>query len=141
MRVLLDTNVVVSALLFGGAPRELLRILSGLPFELWTSRPLLRELAATLSHERLRSAVDRVGVSVERLVKAYARQATIVPDAQLPMVVFSPDPGDAPVIAAAQAARVHWLVSGDRHLLGAGEQLTCEVLTVREALERAKTIR
>jgi predicted nucleic acid-binding protein len=42
MRVLLDTNVVVSALLFPGPPRRLLRTLSGPPFELWTSRPLLR---------------------------------------------------------------------------------------------------
>ncbi len=34
MRVLLDTNVVVSALLFGGEPRALLRVLSGSPFEM-----------------------------------------------------------------------------------------------------------
>ena len=41
VRVLLDTNAVVSALLFGGTPRELLRMLCSPPFELWTSRPLL----------------------------------------------------------------------------------------------------
>ena len=39
MRVVLDTNVVVSALLFGGPPRELLRLLCNPAFEVWTSRP------------------------------------------------------------------------------------------------------
>jgi predicted nucleic acid-binding protein len=39
MRVVLDTNVVVSALLFGGPPRELLRLLCSPAFEVWTSRP------------------------------------------------------------------------------------------------------
>jgi len=104
MRVLLDTNVVVSGLLFGGSPRELLHLLCDHPFELWTSRPLLRELTATLSHKKLASAVGRAGVEVETLVQAYASQTFVVPDAALEPVEFAPDPSDEIVLAAAQAA-------------------------------------
>jgi hypothetical protein len=75
VRVLLDTNVVVSAVLFGGTPRALLRALCARPFDLWTSRPLLRELAVTLDHDKLRPAVRRTGLSVESLVRAYASYA------------------------------------------------------------------
>jgi predicted nucleic acid-binding protein len=92
MRVLLDTNVVVSALLFPGPPRRLLRALSAPPFELWTSRPLLRELAATLAYRKLATAVTRTGAAVEDLVESYASQAFVLPDEALVATAFPVDP-------------------------------------------------
>jgi len=138
MRVLLDTNVVISALLFAGSPRVLLRLLCAPRFELWTSRALLRELTTTLVHRKLAPALNRTGLAVEDLVQSYASQAFVIPDAALRPVDFPPDPSDAAVIAAAQAARAQWLVTGDRHLLDAGDTIRCHVLTVAEALARAE---
>jgi len=140
VRVLLDTNVVISALLFGGAARTLLRRLSNPPFELWTSRPLLRELAAALSHAKLSRAVARTGLDTETLTQAYASQAFVVPEAALHPANFAADPRDAPVVAAALAAKVDWLVTGDSHLLDAREILPCEVLTIAHAQERASKL-
>jgi len=140
MRVLLDTNVVVSALLFGGPPRELLRLLCSSPFELWTSRPLLRELAATLSRDKLASAMGQTGLAVETLVQAYASQTFVVPDAALKPVAFAPDASDEIVLAATKAAQADWLVTGDRHLLDASDMITSTVLTVADALVRAREL-
>ena len=137
MRVLLDTSVVVSALLFPGPPRRLLRTLSAPPFELWASRPLLRELAATLAYRKLAAAVGRTGLPVEDLVESYADQVLLVPDGDLASVPFPADPSDAAVVAAARAARVEWLVTGDRHLLDAQQPTSCAVLRVTEAVARA----
>ena len=136
MRVLLDTNVVVSALLFFGPPRQLLNALSLPPFELWTSRPLLRELAATLAYPKLQTAVARTGRTVEELVAAYVSQVFLAPERLLLPVTFPTDPSDAAVIAAANAVRAEWLITGDRHLLSARETLACETLTVGDALIR-----
>ncbi len=117
MRVLLDTNVVVSALLFPGPPRRPLRTLCTSPFELWTSRPLLRELVATLSYRKLAVALATTGLQAEDLVESYAGQTLVVPDEDLKPAPFAADPSDAAVVAAARAARVEWLVTDDRHLL------------------------
>lgn len=136
MRVLLDTNVVVSALLFAGPPRRLLRALSAPPFELWTSRPLLRELAATLAYWKLAAAVTRTGATVEDLVESYVGETFVLPDEELIAAAFPVDPSDAVVIAAAKAARVDWLVTGDRHLLDAQQMVPCHILRVAEALAR-----
>jgi len=136
MRVLLDTNVVVSALLFLGPPRRLLRALSLPPFELWTSRPLLRELAAVLAYAKLGAAAARTGRTVEELVEGYASQVFIAQEDVLLPVAFAADPSDAVVIAAAHAVHAAWLVTGDRHLLAAPEAISCEVLTVGDALMR-----
>ena len=138
MRVLLDTNVVVSALLFGGPPRALLHGLCAAPFELWTSRALLRELAATLSYGKLQTAVTRTGLSVEDLVNAYAGQTFVIPDAALDPVDFPPDPSDALVISAALATKAEWLVTGDRHLLGAAVSIPCPILSVTAALDEVR---
>jgi len=141
MRVLLDTNVVVSALLFSGPPRRLLRALSSPPFELWTSRPLLRELAVTLAYRKLLAAVIRTGAVVEDLVESYAGETFVVPDEELVAAPFPVDPSDAAVIAAAKAARVEWVVTGDHHLLDAQQVVQYAVLTVTEALARVAELR
>ena len=138
MRVLLDTNVVVSALLFPGLPRRLLRVLCFPPFEIWASRPLLRELAATLTYQKLSVAVGGTGLTIEDLVQAYASHVFVVPDEVLAPVQFAPDPCDAAVIAAAMGAGAEWLVTGDRHLLDAEEAMPCRVLTVADALAGAE---
>ncbi len=140
MRVLLDTNVVVSALLFPGVPRHLLRALCSPPFELWTSRPLLRELAVTLASRKLTAAVAGTGQTIQDLLQAYAGHAFVVPDDVLVPVEFEPDPSDAAVIAAARGAGAEWLVTGDRHLLNAQEAMPCRVLTVADALARTEKL-
>ncbi len=141
MRVLLDTNVVVSAVLFGGEPRVLLRALSSPPFELWTSRPLPRELARALGHDKLQGPVSRSGFTVERLTQAYASRTFAVPDAALSEADFPPDPDDAVVIATARAAAADWLVTDDHRLLDHRETVPCDVLTIRDALGRAEAVR
>ena len=97
---------------------------------------LLRELAATLTHRKLRAAVARTGLSVEDLVKAYPRQTLVLPNAALAPVDFPPDRSDAVVISAALAAKAEWLVTGDQHLLNARDLVPCLVLSVAEALGR-----
>jgi putative PIN family toxin of toxin-antitoxin system len=136
MRIVLDTNVVVSAALFDGPPRPLGRLLRHPRFEVWTSRPLLAELAHVPVRQKLQRAVAHTGRSPAELVAAYVKQARVVTDAALPLIAFPPDPGDAHVIAAARASQARWLVTGDHHLLEAPLDLPCEVLTVAEALLR-----
>jgi predicted nucleic acid-binding protein len=113
MRVLLDTNVVVSALPFFGPPRRLL-----------------------LAYAKLGAVVARTGRTVEELVEGYASQAFIAQEDVLLPVAFAADQSDAVVIAAAHAVHATWLVTGDRHLLAAPEAISCEVLTVGDALMR-----
>ena len=77
MRVLLDTNVVVSALLFGGRPRVLLHALRRPHFEIWTSREMLRELLDTLSEWKF-PVLARAEVTGAELAATYARRAFVV---------------------------------------------------------------
>jgi len=58
MRLVLDTNVVVSALLWKCKPRRLLRAVAFGGFELVTSDPLLAELADVLSRGKFKKKIS-----------------------------------------------------------------------------------
>ncbi len=128
VRIVLDTNVVVSALIWGGTPYKLIEAAVAGDLVLCTSPALLAELLAVLTREHLGSRLQRQRASVDEAVTLYAAMAVCVSPTTIPRVV----PGDADddqVIAAAVAAGADLLVSGDRHLLRLGSHQNIRIVT------------
>lgn len=110
MRVLLDTNVLISAILFRGLPRSLLdRAIRG-ELDLVTSPVLLDELEKILT--------DRFQVPSE-LARLARSELEILAEAVVPddVPAVSRDPDDDQVLAAAVVGDVEAIVTGDRDLL------------------------
>lgn len=117
MRLVVDTNVVVSAFLWQGVPWRLLDMAGEKQVRLFTSRALLDELADVLSRKKLAKKVLATGLTVPQMLENYRKVVTLVTARQLPQRV-SPDADDDAVLATAQAAKADLIVSGDRkHLL------------------------
>jgi len=115
VRVVLDTNVLISAFLFpGGAPEAVYRLALEGRIELVTSLPLLAELGRVLS-----AKFGWEDGMVEEAVAQVARIALVVEPSQ-PVSVVKADPADDRVLEAAAEGRVEAIVSGDRHLLRLG---------------------
>ncbi len=112
MRVVLDTNILISAFIFpGGPPEAAYRAALDGRVELVTSPPLLAELGRVL--------VDKFGWEPPlgaEAVAQIARVAIVVrPEARVDVVLEDPD--DDRVLEAATAGEADVIVSGDRHLL------------------------
>lgn len=125
MRVLLDTNVIVSAIFFGGLPNELFRRGLAGHFEIVTSRALLDELERIL-RERLAFPAEAASFVRGDLELA----AEVVAPTSVEKV--SRDPGDDVVLAAVKRADAAYLVTGDRDLLVLGRYGRTAIITPRQ---------
>lgn len=103
---------------------------------LFTSAPLLAELARVLAYPKVLTTLQARGFSLDDLVLGYAELATIVTPAAITSTITA-DPADDLVLATALAAQVDLAVTGDkRHLLVLGSFQGIPIVTVAEAMVR-----
>lgn len=134
VRVVLDTNILVSAIITSGTPPDRLcqAWLRG-EIELVSSTAQIAELAAVLARPRLQRFVDAGQAAA--IVANIGVRALVAEE--LPKVDLSPDPDDNAILAAAIAGRADFIVSGDKkHMLALGKVAAIPIVTAREALER-----
>ena len=115
MKVVADTNILVSALIFpGGPPEGFYRLALEGRITLVTSPPLLAELGRVLT-EKFGWQGERTEEALEQLI----RLAEIVHPDQV-ITDIEADPADNRVLEAAATGNVTAIVSGDQHLLALG---------------------
>ena len=113
VKVVLDTNVLVSALLFGG--------LSGRLRTLWRTKRVHPFVSQAIMDEYLRVlAYPKFKLSTSEI--EYLLRKEILPwfetiKAPRGKAFVLQDPSDDKFVWCAEAARVHWIISGDDHLL------------------------
>lgn len=140
MRLVLDTNVVVSALVWGGVPYKLIVAAAAGDIELVTSPALLAELRGVLGREHLASRLARQRSNVEQAIDLFAELAIKVSPLATPRVVPG-DVDDDHVIAAAVAGSAEVVVSGDRHLMAIGSHQSIAIVNAIEAVRRIEAAR
>ena len=136
MRLVLDTNVVLSGLFWRSHPRRLLDLAKDEAIILYTSSVLLDELAEVLSREKWATMLATRQTDAAYLMRRYGLLANVVRADPIGRVVPG-DPDDDALIACAMAARVDLIVSGDKHLhsLG-GHYKGTPIATPAQAVQR-----
>lgn len=135
MRLVLDTNAALSGLLWGGTPGRLIDAAEAGHIELASSVALLAELHGVLSREKFTKQLAKRGLAVDDVFDGYAALVLIVTPAVIVPTILR-DPADDQVLAAALAARVDLIVSGDTHLLDLKSFQNIEIVTAATAVER-----
>ena len=133
MRVVLDTNVLLSGLLWHGAPHALIeRVRQGTLF-LVSSPALLAELAEVIARPQFATILARSNTSPDRSLTELRELAEVIEPPPLAEPVCR-DPDDDAVLALAIAANVDLIVSGDRDLLDLKRFQNIAIITPAEAL-------
>jgi putative PIN family toxin of toxin-antitoxin system len=121
VRVVLDTNTLVSALLSpSGPPRRLLDGARAQVFNLCSSLVLMAELLDVISRDKFACRLAAAGLTPLGIVGELRRLATMATPIDTPRVVTK-DADDDHVLACAVAAQANLIVTGDKHLLGLGD--------------------
>jgi uncharacterized protein len=125
-RVVVDTNVLVSAFLNDGKPRKLLLKLLE-KHTVILSRQMLAELADVLSRDKF----SVTSALIESFISILVRKATIVPvDYSLKIIVEDPD--DNIVLNTTLNGKADYIVSGDKHLVSLKKFEKTEILKVNK---------
>ena len=127
MRLLLDTNVLISAVLFGGPPGQLLERAFRGDYEFVASEALLDEFEGVLI-ERFARPRD--------IARALRDEIEAIADLSPPERIAraARDPSDDFVLAAGLAGRADAIVSGDGDLLALGRYGVMDIIPPRHAL-------
>lgn len=131
MKVVLDTNVIVSGLLFGGKPLQIIETVVEGKIEAYTSEGLLKELLEILG--------EKFGLPKERLreIEESIREnfKIISPGT---VIKVARDPDDNVVLQVALKSRADYLISGDNDLLVLKSFSSIPILTPGEFLRKLK---
>jgi putative PIN family toxin of toxin-antitoxin system len=135
MRVVPDTNALVSAIVFGGPPRRLVELAAEGHVQLILSPPLIEELREVL--RRKFGFSDAAAYQAEALLR---RISTVV-QPEREVAIISEDPEDNRVLEAAHAGDAEVIVSGDRHLLSLERFGATAIMNPRDLLNRIERSR
>lgn len=125
IRVVLDTNVLVSALLFGARLEPIRRAWRTGRIRPVLSKETADELVRVLAYPKFRLAREEISLLMERELLPYAEVVDVPHDGR----TWCRDPADDKFIRCALAARCRYLVSGDEDLLALREVERVRIVT------------
>jgi len=129
IRVVIDTNVLVSALIANGKPRKLVFMLLE-EHKVILSRQMLAELADVLTRDKF----NVKSAQIDRFLASLMKKSKIV-SADSHFKVIKDDPDDDIVLNTAYIGKAGYIVTGDKHLLALKEFKTIKVVNVTNMLE------
>jgi putative PIN family toxin of toxin-antitoxin system len=131
LKVVLDTNVLISAILFGGKPRQILEKAIRGEIRLCLSEPILEELKGVLQ----RSKFDYSPEMIQFILTELTGIADVVNPSEMIDLVLE-DPDDNRILECAVEAGANYIITGDIHLLKLSRYRNIGVLNAAAFLER-----
>jgi putative PIN family toxin of toxin-antitoxin system len=129
-RIVLDANVIISAIVFGGASRDVLELAIRQEVKICISEKILDELRGVLRRPKFGYTAEQIRL-ISSNILAIAEPVETSGEVEL----IKADPDDNAILDYAIAAGAGVIVSGDEHLLRLGEFEGIEIVNPRRFLD------
>ncbi|MCW7503572.1 putative toxin-antitoxin system toxin component, PIN family [Leptospira paudalimensis] len=129
-KVLLDTNIYISAILFNGKPKRVLQDLIDEAFVGYISNEILDEIEETLAKPKIKLPNDFIQFTIEEI----RNSTTIIKNKPLKDYLNLRDRDDFHILETAFSANVDFLITGDKDLLTLEKIKGLKIITPDEYL-------
>jgi uncharacterized protein len=140
MKVIVDTKVAVSGLLWEGPPNDILKWARDGFLVLVACQETVKELARILQSKKFQSRLSTVGMSADEVSAYYMNLVRFVPSPKELPDAIPDDPLDNLFLALASESKAQLIVSGDHHLLGLASHKGIQIVTPNEACKVIETL-
>lgn len=129
-RIVFDTNVVISTLLFGGELDEIRRLWQKKKITFLVSREVLEEYIKVLAYPKFRLEEEKIKSVLEEELLPFVTTVRV----KSRISHIKDDPDDDKFLALAVDGNADYIISGDKHLLNLNEFQAIKIMTVKEFL-------
>ena len=129
--IVIDTNVVVSALLFGGAPGELIPLWKAGNIQPKASKEIIEEYIRVLAYPKFNLSEDEINFLLYHEILPYFEVVRV----SRGRVIIRHDPSDDKFIRCAKSGKASIIISGDQHLLRLKSYGKIKILTPSQFLK------
>ena len=126
MRIVIDTNIVASAIFFGGRPRELLELLLQHELSAFVTQEIIDEYQGTIEYLQSKYPSRRITTPLTQIIAACNMISATT------KVKVCRDPDDDKFLTCALDSRSLYIVSGDKDLLAVKEFDDIQIVTVSQ---------
>ncbi len=140
MKVIIDTNVAVSGLLWGGPPNRIMRWIRDRLLIAYGCKKTTDELEQTLSYVKFKKRFKRLNTPPEEIFAYFMNLIHYVPVPENIPHIIKEDPDDNIFLSLAVKNNASLIISGDDHLLSKKEYKSIQIVTPQEACQIIETI-
>lgn len=132
MKIVLDTNVLVSAVILRNSkPFQLLKSGELGKVRIVLSPQVIEEFGEVLAEPKIGFTKREINAAIQK-ISSFSR----IVNPGITLKVVEEDPGDNKILECAAASRAKYIVTGDKHLLRLGRYKGIKIVTVTEMLEK-----
>ena len=140
MRIVIDTNVAVSGLLWGGPPNQLLRWARHTILDIVGCEETTDELRHVIEYEKFCERLSELKTTSNETMAYFMNLITFVPTPESIPEAIHEDPFDNIFLALASESNAYLIISGDKHLVDLGEYNRIQIVTPSEAIRVIKEL-
>jgi putative PIN family toxin of toxin-antitoxin system len=136
MNIVIDTNVVISAILFGGVPGKLIDLWKTGRIVPLISEEIMTEYIRVLAYQKFKLTEEEINYIIHREILPFFKVVKSVPGPS----IIKKDPDDDKFIQCAQSGGAKFIIYGDRHLLALKSYKNIEIRTISQFLKNIDRI-
>ena len=133
MRIVVDTNVLVSGIFWNGNESTILKACKTRDLINYISPDIINEFERVLHYEKFRLTTSEINSALETML---VFSTVVVP--QIKLDVIRDDPADNIVLECGLTANAECIISGDNHLLRLGKYKKMKIMSAKRFIDAFK---